>query len=149
MEGIARLAAQFYDVEARGGEGHMEVGKVIHTVKHRKADMIVSVKPFGCMPSSSVSDGVQSLVVHRLPEALFCPVETTGDGAVNFQSRIQMFLFKAKRRAKEEFETALRGRGWTLAEARRVLRRAATDATLYPRHVAAGTATNLVLGLRR
>ena len=38
----------------------MEVGKLIQNVAKSKVNMTVSVKPFGCMPSSSVSDGVQS-----------------------------------------------------------------------------------------
>jgi len=39
-------------------------------------------------------------VLNRLPQAIFCPVETSGDGEVNFQSRVLMYLFKARRRAK-------------------------------------------------
>lgn len=104
MDEIARLAKDHYDLETRGGEGHMEIGKVIQAAMKKKAHMVISVKPFGCMPSSGVSDGIQSLIIKKHPEVIFCPVETTGDGEVNFQSRILMFLFKAKRRAKTEFE---------------------------------------------
>lgn len=104
MDAIARLAHPHYHVELRGGEGHMEVGKLIEIVRNQKAHMVLSVKPFGCLPSSGVSDGVQSAVLSQHPEAVFCAVETTGDGAVNFQSRIQMHLFKARRRARQEFE---------------------------------------------
>ena len=106
MEQIADLARDYYDVEVRGGEGHMEVGKLIESVSKQKAHMVISVKPFGCMPSSGVSDGIQSAVVSKLPDAIYCPVETTGDGEVNFQCRILMYLFKAHRRAKEEFARA-------------------------------------------
>lgn len=102
MQEIADLAGEHYDVELRGGEGHMEVGKLIECVRKKKAHLVVSVKPFGCMPSSGVSDGVQQAVLARHPEALFCAVETTGDGAVNFQSRVQMFLFKARQKARAE-----------------------------------------------
>ena len=73
--------------------------------------MTVSVKPFGCMPSSGVSDGVQSLITTRWPEAIFLPIETTGDGEVNAHSRVQMMLFKARQKAREEFEQALRESG--------------------------------------
>jgi predicted nucleotide-binding protein (sugar kinase/HSP70/actin superfamily) len=86
----------------------MEVGKLIQSVVKRKAHMVVSVKPFGCMPSSGVSDGVQSLITARYPEAIFCAIETTGDGAVNVQSRVQMDLFKARQKARQEFEDAQR-----------------------------------------
>jgi predicted nucleotide-binding protein (sugar kinase/HSP70/actin superfamily) len=102
MNEIAKLASDYYHLELRGGEGHMEVGKVIQAVEQKKAHMIISVKPFGCMPSSGVSDGVQSLVTKKYPEVIFCPVETTGDGEVNFQSRVLMFLFKAKQRVRNE-----------------------------------------------
>src|SRR5689334_23770880 len=36
----------------RGGEGHMEVGKLIQNVAYSKVNMTLSVKPFGCMPRS-------------------------------------------------------------------------------------------------
>ena len=133
MDEIARLARDSYPLELRGGEGHMEVGKLLDCVARDRAHMVVSVKPFGCMPSSGVSDGVQSAVVGRLPAALFCPVETTGDGAVNFQSRIQMFLFKARRRARDEFERALSQRQVDMETVRKRLRPSKLLATWYPR----------------
>jgi predicted nucleotide-binding protein (sugar kinase/HSP70/actin superfamily) len=73
----------------------MEVGKLIHFAQDKVNHMTVSVKPFGCMPSSGVSDGVQTLVAARYPDSLFLPIETTGDGEVNVHSRVQMMLFKA------------------------------------------------------
>jgi predicted nucleotide-binding protein (sugar kinase/HSP70/actin superfamily) len=107
MDEVARVSAKYYNHQLRGGEGHMEVGKLILNVLHHKAHMTVSVKPFGCMPSSGVSDGVQSAVTERLPGAIFCAVETSGDGRVNFYSRVQMFLFKAKQAARDEYERTL------------------------------------------
>ena len=79
MDEIAKVGHSFYNNELRGGEGHMEVGKLIHFVEDKVNHMTVSVKPFGCMPSSGVSDGVQTLVMSKWPEALFIPIETTGD----------------------------------------------------------------------
>lgn len=145
MEEIARLARPYYDEELRGGEGHMEVGKLIQSVKHRKAHMVISVKPFGCMPSSGVSDGIQSAVLAKLPEAIFCPVETTGDGAVNFQSRVLMYLFRARRVAKQEFEAALQQRGMDLEQAQWRLGKSQHRSTFYPQHAVAGSAANAVL----
>ena len=107
MDHISELSLGFYDREVRGGEGHMEVGKLIHFVEDQINHMTLSVKPFGCMPSSGVSDGVQSLITARWPEAIFLPLETTGDGQVNAHSRVQMMLFKARQRAREEFDRAL------------------------------------------
>ena len=147
MDEIALLASEHYDTELRGGEGHMEVGKAIQIFTRGKAHMVVSVKPFGCMPSSGVSDGIQSAVMARTPEAVFCPVETTGDGEVGFQSRVQMFLFKARRRARAELEDALAERGLTLDAARRLLGRRRRSALHEPVHRRAGTAANLALGL--
>ena len=37
-----------------------------------------------------------------MAEAVFLPIETTGDGAVNVYGRIQMMLFKARQKAKSE-----------------------------------------------
>ena len=111
LDEIATLSHPFYDNHLRGGEGHMEVGKLIQSVKYRKAHMVVSVKPFGCMPSSGVSDGVQSLVTEKYPQAVFCTIETTGDGAANAYSRLMRDLFKARRLAREEHAAGFCSRG--------------------------------------
>ena len=75
--------------------------------------MTLSVKPFGCMPSAGVSDGVQSAITEKFPGTIFCPVETSGDGRVNFYSRVQMYLFKAKQVAIAEYERACSRHGVT------------------------------------
>lgn len=144
MDLLASLAHDYYRNEIRGGEGHMEVGKLILAAKKHKAHMVISVKPFGCMPSASVSDGIQTLIVKQYPQVLFCPLETSGDGAVNFYSRIQMTLFKARQKAKQEFEQALQVRGKD-AEALK-LSASKQKSGNYPKHQVAGTAANLVLG---
>ena len=123
MYKIAELAAPYYNNDLRGGEGHMEVGKVILNVVNKKTTLTVSVKPFGCMPSSGVSDGVQSLIVEKFPGTLFCAVETSGDGAVNFQSRLQMYLSKAKQGAREELDSTLKQYNLTLENMREYLAR--------------------------
>lgn len=146
MDQVASISHQYYDNHLRGGEGHMEVGKLINTVQHRKAHMVISVKPFGCMPSSGVSDGIQSLITARYPEAIFTAIETTGDGEVNVQSRIQMDLFKARKRAEEEFQTAV-GRSGLAPEAITKKAKRRSKALHHPKHVVAGTAANQVLEL--
>jgi hypothetical protein len=73
------------------------------------------------MPSSSVSDGVQSFITELYPQAIFLPIETNGDGAVNVYSRVQMQLFKAKQVAAREVETALADVGMTMDEVRAYL----------------------------
>lgn len=99
---IASCANPYYNTKLRGGEGHMEVGKHIYFIRHRKAHMVISVKPFGCMPSTQ-SDGVQTKVSSDLHSGLFVSVETTGDAEVNMKSRILMKLQEAKQRAEEEY----------------------------------------------
>ena len=104
MDKLADLAREYYTLESSGGEGHLEVAHLIESIKHNLAHLVISVKPFGCMPSSAVSDGVQSLVTAHYPQANFLSIETSGEGAANFYSRVQMALFKAKQAAKEEYE---------------------------------------------
>lgn len=142
MQELADLAQAHYDVELRGGEGHMEVGKLIECVQKHKAHLVISVKPFGCMPSSGVSDGIQSAVLARHPEAAFCAVETTGDGEVNFQSRVQMHLFKARQRARDEYQRALVEVGMTAEQAQRRWLQRSRSSLDHPRHVVAGTGAN-------
>ncbi len=107
IQHFADIAEDFYNHDVRGGEAFLEVAKVISNVVQRKVDMTISIKPFGCMPSSGVSDGVQSAITELYPEAIFLPIETTGDGAVNVYSRVQMMLFKANKAAHRDVEEVL------------------------------------------
>lgn len=146
MDKVAEVAHAHYSNDLRGGEGHMEVGKLILNVVNQKANITVSVKPFGCMPSSGVSDGVQSLITARYPGSIFCAVETSGDGAVNFYSRVQMYMFKARAAAEAELQKALDDTGLTLPQVRAFLDRNPkySSLTYYPGHTVASTAANLV-----
>lgn len=145
MDEVARAGHSHYNQELRGGEGHMEVAKVILNVVKQKTHMTLSVKPFGCMPSSGVSDGVQSVVTELYPEAIFCAVETSGDGAVNFYSRVQMFLFKARERARKEFDETLAEYGITVEQARAFLKGSRYESSLYKApHRTAGTSTDIL-----
>jgi predicted nucleotide-binding protein (sugar kinase/HSP70/actin superfamily) len=121
MDQIASISHEYYNNDIRGGEGHMEVGKVIMNVVGSKCHMTLSVKPFGCMPSAGVSDGVQSAITEKFPGTIFCAVETSGDGRVNFYSRVQMYLFKAKQAAVAEYEKALLTHGVTREQVRAFL----------------------------
>jgi predicted nucleotide-binding protein (sugar kinase/HSP70/actin superfamily) len=106
MDYLASLAKDYYPIESNGGEAHLEVAHLLESIKHNIAHLVISIKPFGCMPSSSVSDGIQSLVTTHYPEANFISVETSGEGAANFYSRIQMALFKATQQAQKESQNA-------------------------------------------
>lgn len=121
MEEVAEVARDYYNNDLRGGEGHMEVGKLIVNALHHKCHMTLSVKPFGCLPSAGVSDGVQTAITEKFPGTVFCPVETSGDGRVNFYSRVQMYLFKAKQAAIAEYDRALEEHGVTREQVAAVL----------------------------
>ena len=124
----------------------MEVGKLILNVVHSKCHMTLSVKPFGCMPSASVSDGVQSAIVEKFPGTIFCPVETSGDGRVNFYSRVQMYLFKAKQAALAELDRAYQEQGVTKEQVKEFLAKNPRYASPLHKapHAYAGTAADLV-----
>lgn len=117
LDELAAHAAPYYNVFARGGEGHMEVAKNIYYTVNKKAHMVLSLKPFGCMPSSQ-SDGVQSAVMNHFKDMIFLPIETSGEGEINAHSRVQMALGEAKAKARLEFGQALTATGKSLDDIR-------------------------------
>jgi len=148
MQELADLAQPYYHRFARGGEGHLEVAKNIYYTVHKKAHMVLSLKPFGCMPSSQ-SDGVQSAVMNHFKDMIFLPIETSGEGEINAHSRVQMALGEAKAKAKAEFQQALEASGRTLDDIRSYV--ADHPKLRHPfykvphRHGVIGTAANFVL----
>jgi predicted nucleotide-binding protein (sugar kinase/HSP70/actin superfamily) len=146
MNKVAKVSHDYYNNNLRGGEGHMEVGKLIINVVESKCHMTLSVKPFGCMPSASVSDGVQSAITEKFPGTIFCPVETSGDGRVNFYSRVQMYLFKAKQVATAELERAFVEQGITKEQMTEFLAKNPRYASPLHKapHAYAGTSADLV-----
>ncbi|HKF67847.1 MAG TPA: hypothetical protein VKB36_14985, partial [Vicinamibacterales bacterium] len=117
MQELARLAQPYYHRFARGGEGHLEVAKNIYYTVHKKAHMVLSLKPFGCMPSTQ-SDGTQSAVMNHFKDMIFLPIETSGEGEINAHSRVQMALGEAKAKARLEFQQALESTGRRLDDIR-------------------------------
>jgi predicted nucleotide-binding protein (sugar kinase/HSP70/actin superfamily) len=114
---LQRLGHPFYNSRAGGGEGHLEVAKNIYYSNKDLAHMVLSVKPFGCMPSTQ-SDGAQSAVVSSYKDMIYLPVETSGEGEINAHSRVQMALGEAKNKAKKEFAETLEKTGLTLDQCR-------------------------------
>ncbi len=114
---LALLADPYYKTLARGGEGHLEVAKNIYYNINKLSHMVLSLKPFGCMPSSQ-SDGVQSAVISRYKDMIFLPIETSGEGEVNAHSRVQMALGEARAKAKAEFQQAMAQTGKRIEELR-------------------------------
>jgi predicted nucleotide-binding protein (sugar kinase/HSP70/actin superfamily) len=115
---LQRLGHPFYNSRAGGGEGHLEVAKNIYYSNKDLAHMVLSLKPFGCMPSTQ-SDGAQSAVVSHYKDMIFLPIETSGEGEINAHSRVQMALGEAKNKAKKEFRESLERAGLTLEECQR------------------------------
>lgn len=112
---LQRMGHPYYNSRAGGGEGHLEVAKNIYYSSKGIAHMVVSLKPFGCMPSTQ-SDGAQAAVVEHYKDIIYLPVETSGEGEINAHSRVQMALGNARIKAKQEFAECLAKSGRTIAE---------------------------------
>ncbi len=112
---MQRLGHPFYNSRVEGGEGHLEIAKNIYYVNKDLCHMVLSLKPFGCMPSTQ-SDGVQSAVTSMFKDMIFIPIETSGEGDVNAHSRVQMALGEAKAKAKLEFKRVLDETGYSIEE---------------------------------
>jgi hypothetical protein len=84
------------------------------------------------------------MITGLYPESIFCAIETSGDGKVNVQSRVQMFLFKARLAAQREYAEALARMGKTAAEVRAFFDAHPDLASGLHRapHAAAGTAAD-------
>ena len=114
---LQRLGHPYYNSRSGGGEGHLEVAKNIYYSNKDMAHMVLSLKPFGCMPSTQ-SDAVQSAVINQYKDMIYLPVETSGEGEVNAHSRVQMALGEARAKAREEIDRVQAQVGITLEQAR-------------------------------
>jgi predicted nucleotide-binding protein (sugar kinase/HSP70/actin superfamily) len=98
------LAHPYYHQRVFGGEGNLEVAEAIE--QSNICDGFISIKPFGCMSSSGVSDGVQAKVQELHPGLNFLSIETSGDNATNVLNRVSMLLFKAKKQHRSRLGAA-------------------------------------------
>ena len=114
---LQRVGHPYYNSRSGGGEGHLEVAKNIYYSSKELCHMVLSLKPFGCMPSTQ-SDGAQAAVTSHYPEMIYIPIETSGEGDINAHSRVQMALGEAKGKCKDEFRRAVAASGYTLPELR-------------------------------
>ena len=145
---LQRVGHPYYNSRSGGGEGHLEVAKNIYYSSKELCHMVLSLKPFGCMPSTQ-SDGAQAAVTSHFPEMIYIPIETSGEGDINAHSRVQMALGEAKGKCKDEFRRAVAASGYTLSElrefvaTRRELRR---PLQIIPHHAGVvGKAANFAL----
>ncbi|MDH4199587.1 MAG: activator of (R)-2-hydroxyglutaryl-CoA dehydratase [Spirochaetia bacterium] len=106
VQHLAKLASPYMDIKYDGGEGFLEVAKNIYFTKNNIAHMVLSIKPFGCMPST-ISDSIQVKVMTDFDQMIFLPLETSGEGKINALSRVQMALSEARNRAVREYESAI------------------------------------------
>jgi predicted nucleotide-binding protein (sugar kinase/HSP70/actin superfamily) len=100
LDEMAKLGFDYYHPEIFGGEGNLEIAEALHYADI--VDGFISSKPFGCMPSSGVSDGVQAKIMAMKPNLNFLSIETSGDNEVSILSRVSMLLFKAKQKVAEK-----------------------------------------------
>lgn len=117
---LQRMAEKYYNRKCKGGEGYLEIAKTIYYLQNRLAHLVISLKPFGCLPSTQ-SDGAQAAVLADYPDIHFLPIETSGEGDVNAHSRVQMALTDVKEKARREFQDCLQRWNLSLDEIRRYL----------------------------
>ena len=110
---LQRVGHPYYNSRAGGGEGHLEVAKNIYYSSKELCHMVLSLKPFGCMPSTQ-SDGAQAAVTSHFKDMIYIPIETSGEGDINAHSRVQMALGEAKGKCKDEFRRAVLASGYSL-----------------------------------
>ena len=114
---LQRAAHPYYHSRSGGGEGHLEVAKNIYYSSRELCHMVLSLKPFGCMPSTQ-SDGAQAAVISHFSDMIYIPIETSGEGDINAYSRVQMALGEAKGKCKAEFGRAVEQSGYSLDDLR-------------------------------
>jgi predicted nucleotide-binding protein (sugar kinase/HSP70/actin superfamily) len=112
---LERLAEPYWNWRTNSGESHLEIAENIYYHSHHLCHMVLSLKPFTCLPSTQ-SDGVQARVVEDLPGMILLPNETTGVGELKAHSRIQMALGAARVKARKEMREAVARTGRRLEE---------------------------------
>jgi predicted nucleotide-binding protein (sugar kinase/HSP70/actin superfamily) len=119
---LTRVGHPYYNSKSGGGEGHLEVAKNIYYSSKDLCHMVLSLKPFGCMPSTQ-SDGAQAAVVSHFKDIIYIPIETSGEGDINAHSRVQMALGEAKNKCKGEFARCVQQTGYSLEQIREFVMR--------------------------
>jgi predicted nucleotide-binding protein (sugar kinase/HSP70/actin superfamily) len=114
---LERLARPYWNWRTSSGESHLEIAENIYYHTRHLCHMVLSLKPFMCMPSTQ-SDGVQARVVEDYPGMIFLPIETSGDGEVIAHSRVQMALGGARTKARKEMADVLDTIRWSMEDLR-------------------------------
>jgi predicted nucleotide-binding protein (sugar kinase/HSP70/actin superfamily) len=108
---LAELAAPHHPAAIRGGYGFVELALAMRAQRERRAHAVISVKSFGCIPSSGLSDAIVPSVLARGAPALpFLALEVCADGDAARESRILLRAGEARSAAEAELARALEGR---------------------------------------
>jgi len=98
VDHLADLASPHLPSGWRAGYGHVELGLALRALELGRAQLVLSIKSFGCLPSSSVVDAILPAALDgRLP---FLALEVTGDGEAARESRLALRLGSARRMAE-------------------------------------------------
>jgi predicted nucleotide-binding protein (sugar kinase/HSP70/actin superfamily) len=81
-----------------------ELAQHIAAFRDGEADMVLSLKSFGCLPSAC-SDAIQSKVELQEAQSVFLALEMSGDAIANCRSRIQMKMAEARKNVESKLMT--------------------------------------------
>ena len=114
VDELARLAEPYLPASTRGGYGHVEVGLAVRAREQRRAHLVLSVKSFGCLPSSSVSDAiVPTALEDQIP---FLALDVASDSGATIESRLMLRVAVAIEAAHDEVKRARRARPASVVE---------------------------------
>lgn len=107
LDALAELAAPWLASDVRGGYGHVEVALALRARRERRAHAVVSIKSFGCIPSSGVADAIVPVALAHGARAMpFLSLEVGADGAAARESRLLLRVVGARREAERELSEA-------------------------------------------
>lgn len=93
QDALAELAAPHLSPSLRGGYGHLEVALALRAQRERRAHIVLSVKSFGCIPSSGISDAIVPTLLGA--DVSFLALEVSGDGEAARESRLMLRIASA------------------------------------------------------
>jgi hypothetical protein len=103
IDELERLAAPHLPSSSRGGYGHVEIGLAMRAARDRRAHLVISVKSFGCIPSSGIGDAILPTALGELP---FLSLEVSNDGVAARESRLGLRVGAAREAARAEWAAA-------------------------------------------
>lgn len=112
LDELEALAGPHLPREIRGGYGFVEIGLAIRAARARRAHAVVSLKSFGCIPSSGLADAITPVALARETRRMpFLSLEVSSDGEAARESRLMLRASAAQEEAEGELATALERSG--------------------------------------